>query len=133
MKYVYPISDLCYIDLNIDANKFTNNNADITSKDQLGSIVALTNENGDVVLEQSFDACSVTLKFDDDNQSNFLVEPIPSSEQANREERYRNPENWTYNNVLESPKQWFWKKILQNKQRTYRIHKINKTIVVILH
>jgi RHS repeat-associated protein len=46
-----------------------------TYKDHLGSIVALTDVNGDVVLEQSFDAWG----------------------------RYRNPNDWTYNNINESP------------------------------
>jgi RHS repeat-associated protein len=46
-----------------------------TYKDHLGSIVALTNENGDVVLEQSFDVWG----------------------------RYRNTDNWTYSNIDESP------------------------------
>jgi RHS repeat-associated protein len=46
-----------------------------TYKDHLGSIIALTDENGDVVLEQSFDAWG----------------------------RYRNTDNWTYSNVDESP------------------------------
>jgi RHS repeat-associated protein len=74
-----------------------------TYKDHLGSIVALTDVSGDVIMEQSFDACSVTLKLDDDNQSNFLVEPIPTAAQSCREGRYRNPNDWTYNNINESP------------------------------
>jgi RHS repeat-associated protein len=44
-------------------------------KDHLGSIVALTDAAGDVVFEQSFDAWG----------------------------RYRNPEDWTYDNITESP------------------------------
>ncbi|PKR82328.1 hypothetical protein CW751_00580 [Brumimicrobium salinarum] len=46
-----------------------------TYKDHLGSIVALTNENGDVVLEQSFDAWG----------------------------RNRNSSNWTYSNLTSTP------------------------------
>ena len=107
INYITAGDGITAIVLQEEDNGNTTEDTYFTYKDQLGSIVALTNENGDVVLEQSFDACSVTLKFEDVNLSNFLVEPIPSSEQANREGRYRNPDNWTYNNVLESPKQWF--------------------------
>ena len=46
-----------------------------TYKDHLGSVVALTDEYGDVVFEQSFDAWG----------------------------RYRNPDDWTFDNILESP------------------------------
>ena len=46
-----------------------------TYKDHLGSIVALTDVEGDVVMEQSFDAWG----------------------------RYRNPQDWTYNDVEEMP------------------------------
>lgn len=46
-----------------------------TYKDHLGSIVALTDVNGDVFFEQSFDAWG----------------------------RYRNPDDWTYDNITEPP------------------------------
>jgi RHS repeat-associated protein len=55
-----------------------NNDDDLiyyTYKDHLGSIVALSNQNSDVVYEQSFDAWG----------------------------RYRNPNDWSYNNIPEKP------------------------------
>ena len=61
--------------------------------DHLGSINTITDENGEIVYEQNFDACSMTLWFDNDRQSNQLVELIPTN---SREGRRRNPEDWSY-------------------------------------
>ena len=78
-------------------------NTYFTYKDHLGSIVALTDEDVNIVIEQSFGACSVTLKFDDVNPSNFLVEQIPMNDRVNREGKYRNPDNWSSSDVPGSP------------------------------
>jgi hypothetical protein len=52
-----------------------NDNTYFTYKDHLGSIVALTTDDGSVFFEQSFDAWG----------------------------RYRNPNNWTYYDITEAP------------------------------
>lgn len=53
----------------------TETNTYFTYKDHLGSIVALTDEEGDIFFEQSFDAWG----------------------------RYRNPNDWSYSNMTEAP------------------------------
>ena len=52
-----------------------------------------------------YDDNSLTLemKEDDDNPSIFLVEQTPMSERVNREGRYRNPNDWSYNILNPSP------------------------------
>lgn len=75
INYIMAGDGITAIVIEEEENGNTTSETYFTYKDHLGSIVALTDENGDVVLEQSFDAWG----------------------------RYRNPNDWTYNNVNESP------------------------------
>lgn len=75
INYIMAGDGITAIVIEEEENGNTTSETYFTYKDHLGSIVALTDVNGDVVLEQSFDAWG----------------------------RYRNPNDWTYNNVNESP------------------------------
>jgi len=64
-----------------------------TITDHLSSIVAIADENGEIIEEQGYDPCSVKLEFCElffHSETKYKVELIPSSE-TNREGQYRNP------------------------------------------
>ncbi|MEX1193190.1 MAG: RHS repeat-associated core domain-containing protein [Brumimicrobium sp.] len=75
INYVNAGDGMTAIVLEEEENGTTETETYFTYKDHLGSIVALTDESGNVVLEQSFDPWG----------------------------RYRNSSNWTQNNITESP------------------------------
>jgi RHS repeat-associated protein len=75
INYINAGDGMTAIVLVEEENGNTETNTFFTYKDHLGSIVVLTDENGDVVMEQSFDSWG----------------------------RRRNPSNWTFNNISEPP------------------------------
>lgn len=75
INYIMAGDGMTAIVIDEEENANTTSETYFTYKDHLGSIVALTDVSGDIIMEQSFDAWG----------------------------RYRNSNDWTYNNINESP------------------------------